>query len=113
VSRQTTPGGTARQVAPGPAGSAATSARWPDTLRAANDAFDADQFASARRLGQAIFSSPDAPDSLKARAAVLVATTFAQENNVDRALDWYRNALRKDPGNQRIRQAIIDLGGTP
>jgi predicted Ser/Thr protein kinase len=111
LSRQTTPGGNTRQTAANPP--TGTAPKWADTLRAANDAFDADQFATARRLGQAVFTAPEAADSVKARAAVVVATAFAQENNVERALDWYRNALRKDPGNQRIRQAIIDLGGTP
>ncbi len=92
-----------------PAGAAAN---WADTLQAANDAFDADQNANARRLASAVFAAPGVPGSLKARAAVLVATTWSGENT-ERALDWYRNALRYEPNNQRIRQAIIDLGGTP
>ena len=116
ANRQTTPGNT-RQVAanppPGNPAPAGGGANWADSLQAANDAFDADQIANARRLGSAVFAAPGATPTLKARAAVLVATTYGQENNVERALDWYRNALRYDPNNQRVRQAIIDLGGTP
>ena len=92
--------------------SASATANWADTLKAANDAFDAEQVANARRLGSAVFAAPGVPGTMKARAAMLVATTWSGEST-DRALDWYRNALRYEPNNQRIRQAITDLGGTP
>jgi serine/threonine-protein kinase len=118
LNRQTPPGN-ARQVAanPPPGNPAPTGGgNWADTLQAANDAFDADQFDNARRLGSAVFAAPGAPAMLKARGAMVVATALTQQNNVDRALDWYRNALRYETDAQRIqriRQAIIDLGGTP
>jgi predicted Ser/Thr protein kinase len=92
-----------------PAGGAAN---WADSLQAANDAFDAEQIANARRLGSTIYAAPGAAAAVKARAAVLVATTWSGEST-DRAIDWYRNALRYDPNSERIRRAIIDLGGTP
>jgi hypothetical protein len=90
---------------------AAAVANWADTLQGANDAFDADEYASARRLASAVFAAPGVPGSLKARAAVLVATTYAAANDLERQLQWYRNALRYEPNNQRVRQAILDLGG--
>ena len=90
-------------------------ANWADTLTAANDAFDADRFPEARRLGSLIFSEPSVPATLKASAAILVATTYAADSDLDRQLQWYRNALRYATGAQRTRveQAIRDLGGTP
>ncbi|MDO8667429.1 MAG: serine/threonine-protein kinase, partial [Gemmatimonadales bacterium] len=36
----------------------APAVNWADSLTAANDAFDADNFAGARRLGQAVFQAP-------------------------------------------------------
>ena len=91
----------------------APTVNWADSLTAANDAFDADNFAAARRLGQAIFQAAGVPGATKARAAVLVATTYAADNDREHQLQWYRNALRYEPTNQRVRQAIIDLGGEP
>jgi hypothetical protein len=98
-----------RQVGQPAAGAAAN---WADTLQAAYDAVDAEQIANARRLGSAVFAAPGVPGAMKARAAVLIATTWSGEST-DRTIDWYRNALRYDPRSQRIRQAIIDLGGQP
>jgi hypothetical protein len=88
-------------------------ANWADTLSAANDAFDADDLTGARRMASAIYAAPGVPGAMKARAAVLVATTYAGDENRDRQLQWYRNALRYEPDNARVRQAIIDLGGAP
>jgi len=105
----TTPGTTTTPANP-PAPAAPS---WDDSLRVANDAYDADMIDRARALGSAIYASAGASPSAKARAAVLVATTYANSNDLDHQLQWYRNALRYDPNNQRVRQAIIDLGGQP
>jgi serine/threonine-protein kinase len=96
-------------------GNPPTAPSWADSLRAANDAFDADQFDEARRLGTAVFAAAGVPGGTKASAAILVATTYAAANDVDRTLQWYRNALRYATGSQRdrVEQAIRDLGGTP
>ncbi len=97
---------------PGP-GANPPAVDWAESLTVANDAFDADQVERARSLGSAIFAAAGVPGSMKARAAVLVATTYAGDADRDRQLQWYRNALRYEPSNARVRQAIIDLGGTP
>jgi serine/threonine-protein kinase len=90
-------------------------ANWADTLDAANRAFDADDNASARRMATAVYTASGPTAALKASAAILVAATWGAENNAERAIDWYRNALRYATGTQRERAeaAIRDLGGTP
>ncbi len=114
------PGNTKREPRPQPRDTAKGAnppntgqANWADTLKTANDAFDAEQNSRARDLAASVYAAPGASASQKSHAAVLVATTWGQENNVNRALDWYRNALRYDPNNGVIHKAITDLGGTP
>jgi hypothetical protein len=84
-----------------------------DSLSAANDAFDADQFDTAMRIGSWIYGYPAATPQQKAHAAVVVATIYGQRNDVSNTLNWYRNALKYDPNNQHVRDAITQLGGTP
>jgi eukaryotic-like serine/threonine-protein kinase len=91
----------------------ASSVSVADSLSAANDAFDAEQFDTAMRIGSWIYGYPGATPTEKAHAAVVVATIYGQRNDVPNTLNWYRNALKYDPSNQRVRDAITQLGGTP
>jgi len=84
-----------------------------DSLQAANDAFDANQFDAAIRIGTWIYTYPASAADQKAHAAVVVASGYGQKSDVPNAITWYRNALRYDPNNQRYKDAITSLGGTP
>ena len=103
---------TPRQTPPGP-GTSSAGVSVKDSLNAANDAFDASQFDTAMRLGSWIYGFPGATPDQKARAAVVVATIYGQRSDVDNTLNWYRNALKYDPNNQHIQDAIRQLGGQP
>jgi len=84
-----------------------------DSMTAANDAFDNNRFDAAERLASWVYGYAGAQPQDKAHAAVIVATVYGQRNDVQNTIDWYRKALRYDPDNQRIKNAIRDLGGTP
>ena len=84
-----------------------------DSMNAANAAFDGNQFDAAERLATWIYGYPAAAPQDKAHAAVIVATVYGQRNDVQNTIEWYRRALRYDPGNQRYKDAITALGGTP
>ena len=88
-------------------------ASLPDSINAMNDAIDADQFDTARRIGSWVYGWPAATPDQKARAAVVVATAYAGLKDSDQQLNWYHNALKYDPNNQRIKDAIAHLGGQP
>jgi len=82
-------------------------------MNAANDAFDGNHFDVAERLATWIYGYPAAAPQDKAHAAVIVATVYGQRSDVQNTIEWYRRALRYDPDNQRYKDAIRDLGGTP
>ena len=98
------PANTRSSTAPGGASVA-------DSLNAANDAFDAENYETARRIGTWIYAWPAATPNQKARAAVVVATSYLGLNKPEEQLNWYRNALKYDPSNQGIKDAIAHLGG--
>jgi hypothetical protein len=105
--RSTAPGNTSVTPNTGTAVSPA------DSLKAAQDAFDAEQFDTAVRLGKWIYGWPAASGTQKAHAAIVVAAVYGQRNDKDNTIAWYRNALRYDPNNQDYKDAITNLGGTP
>ena len=116
--RTTQPGPRVQTLAPPgprtPAGTqTAAAVSVADSLRAANDAFDADQFDAAIRIGTWIYTYPASTPAQKGHAAVVVATSYGQRNDVTNTINWYRNALRYDPDNQHVKDAITQLGGTP
>ncbi len=94
-------------------GTSAPTASAADSLSACNDAFDADNYETAKRLCTWIYAWPAATPTQKARAAMVVATAFGQQSNVDQALNWYRNVLKYEPNNQNAQNAIRQLGGNP
>jgi serine/threonine-protein kinase len=103
---------------PGPAprttpGNPPAAVSLADSVRAANDAFDHDQFDAAIRVGQWIYGYPSASGAQKASAAKLVATAYVQQSKTPEALTWYRNALRYNPNDQSVKDLITQLGGTP
>jgi serine/threonine-protein kinase len=83
-------------------------ANWPDTLRAANDLFDGDQFSAARAVASRAYAATSGRDRLS--AAMLIATCFTQEQNTDRAIEWWRTVLRLSPGHQGALNSLRLLG---
>ncbi len=98
------------QVTPGTPPPTAPSAGpvWADTLRAADDMFEADQFASARAVASRVYAG--ASGATRLSAAILVAACFTQEGNTDRAIDWWRTVLRISPGHQGAINSLRLLG---
>ena len=43
-------------------------------------------------------------------AAMLIATCFTQEQNTDRAIEWWRTVLRLSPGHQGALNSLRLLG---
>jgi hypothetical protein len=92
-------------VAPPPAGGAA---RWADTLQAANDLFDADQYAAARAKASAVYASASTRE--KVSAAILLASCYQAESNNERAIYWWEQVLRLSPGHSGATGALQRLG---
>jgi len=86
---------------------AAAPANWADSLRAANDLFDADQYAAARAKASAVYTN--ASGSEKASAAILLATCYQAELNNDRAIYWWEQVLRLSPGHPGATGALQRL----
>jgi len=106
--RQMTPGNP-RQVAANPTpGQSGGGAAWADTLRAANDLFDADQYAPARAKASAVFANATGRDKIS--AAILIATCYQGESNNDQAINWWRRVLQLSPGHQGAITALHLLG---
>jgi hypothetical protein len=111
------PGGTATPPRPQPSGKEPVpqppAVSVPESLRAANVAFDGNNFDVAIRLGQWVYGSATATTAQKISAAKLAATAYVQQNNSADALTWYHNVLRYDPNDQAVKDLIRQLGGTP
>jgi len=88
-----------------PAGGAA---RWADTLRVANDLFDADQYAAARAKASAVYASASTRE--KVSAAILLASCYQAELNNERAIYWWEQVLRLSPGHSGATGALQRLG---
>jgi serine/threonine-protein kinase len=88
---------------------------WGDSLKAGNDAFDRDDFASARRLAQNTWNASGLNNDMRASAAMLMATSFGATGKIDEAVDWYRRAQPLVSGDRRARvdSAISMLGARP
>jgi hypothetical protein len=106
--RQPQPGGTNVAANPGTTTTpAAAPAAWADSLRAANDLFDADQYAAARAKASAVYTN--ASGSEKVSAAILLATCYQGELNNDRAIYWWEQVLRLSPGHPGATGALQRL----
>jgi serine/threonine-protein kinase len=104
-----------RQVQPGPSNPAPTGGAVlvADSVSAMNDAYDANQFDTSLRLAAWIYGYPGATTAQKKLAAVNSATIYTQRSDTENALNWYHNALKYDPNNARVIEAIRQLGGQP
>jgi len=95
-----------------PQTSVAAAPNWADSLTAGNNAFDNDDYASARRLATAVFNAPVSND-MKVSAGILMATSFGAVGNTDRAIEWYcrTRPLATGVRLQRIDDAIQNTPG--
>ena len=111
--RQQTPGNP-RQVAanPPPGNPAPTGgANWADSLQAAGDLFDADQYAAARAKASGVYANATARE--KTSAAILLANCYQAEQNNERAIYWWQQVLRLSPGHAGALGALQRLGANP
>ncbi|MBI4542682.1 MAG: hypothetical protein HY705_06605, partial [Gemmatimonadetes bacterium] len=92
---------------------AAATVSFADSLRAADDLYDASQFAPARRTAMFVWTGADASGAQKARAARLIATSYGEEDNSEQMVTWYRNSLRYDRNNQQVLNILRQLGVEP
>jgi len=99
----TPPTGTVAQPAAG--------ASWADTLQAANDLFDADQYVGARAKASAVYASASPRERVS--AAILLANCYQAEANNERAIYWWEQVLRLSPGHAGAQGALQRLRGTP
>jgi len=90
----------------------AAAPNWADSLQAANNAYDNDDYASARRLASAVFNAPVSSD-MKVSAGILMGSSFGAVGNAERAVEWYCRTRPLASGTrlQRIDDAIQSLGG--
>ena len=108
LNRQTTPGNTRQVAANPPNPQAGGGAVWSDTLKAANDLFDADQFAPARAKASAVYANASGRDKIS--AAILLANCYQGESNSERAIYWWQQVLHLSPGHQGAITALHMLG---
>ena len=88
---------------------------WADSLKRGNDAYDNDDYASARRLAGIVYNNSGLSTDTRGTAAVLMASSYGAVGNTTLAIEWYRKAqpLLTGERRQRIDAAITALGGTP
>ena len=113
--RTTNPRTAAQPPRPGPGnpGTSGGAVSVADSVSAMNDAFDANQFDTALRLGAWIYGYPGAAPAQKKTAAMTCGSIYTQRSDADNALNWYRNVLKYDATNQRALDMIHQLGGQP
>jgi serine/threonine-protein kinase len=96
-----------------PPGNPAPGPSVADSMNAADDAFNADQFDAAIRLGSWVYAYPAATAAQKGSAALMVASSYTQQRNSEQALNWYHNVLKYQPDNEQVKTLIRQLGGQP
>ncbi len=99
----------ARQAAP----ASASAVSVKDSLNAADSAAAHDQWDVAARIGEWVYGWRGSSDAERASGALEAATAYVQQSRSADAITWYHNVLRYQPNNQRVKDLITSLGGTP
>jgi len=84
-----------------------------DSLAAADAALRAESNGVARAAALFVYRAREARAGQKARAAKMVAETYANENNTDSYVEWLRNALRYSPNDAAALEALRRMGIEP